>query len=66
MNYIKGKGILVGTYSDEDVRNSKDQREVYAMMEKTGYNSVNTEVIKKNGIDYLKVYVCKSEDVRYN
>lgn len=65
MNYIKGKGILVGTFNEEDIANGKDKVEVKRMTEQTGYKYTNTEFVKKNGkIVGMKVYVCDVNDFK--
>lgn len=65
MEYIKGKGILVGTYNEDDLANGKDKVDVQRMKEETGYNYTNTEFIKSKGKPIgIKVYVCSVEDFK--
>lgn len=65
MNYIKGKGILVGTFSEEDISTGKDKIEVKRMAEQTDCKYTNTEYVKKNGkIVGIKIYVCNAEDFK--
>lgn len=64
-NYIKGKGILVGAFNEDDLKQSKDKAQVKKMKEETGYQYTNTEFVKKNGkIVAMKVYVCTLDDMR--
>ncbi len=64
-NYIKGKGILVGTYNDKDLSLGVDKVATRRMQALTGYNYTNTKLIKRNGhIIGLSVYVCSKEDFK--
>ena len=61
--YIKGKGILVGTYTEKDLDENKDRIDLFKILEETGLKYSNTEFIKKNGkIIAMKVYACTLED----
>ncbi len=63
--YIPGKGILVGTYSEQDLDAGKDRRDVAEMQEKTGLKYTNTMVIKDSGIPVgLRVWICTAEDCK--
>ena len=65
MEYIKGKGVLVGTFNENDLVNGKDKVETQRMKEETGYNYTNTEFVKRKGkIVSMKVYVCSMEDFK--
>ena len=65
MEYIKGKGILVGTYNENDLANGKDKVDVQKMKEETGYNYTNTEFVKSKGkVIGMKMYVCSVEDFK--
>jgi hypothetical protein len=65
MNYIKGKGILVGTFNEEDIANGNDKFAVKKLAEQTGYKYTNTEFIKKNGkVVGMKIYVCDVNDFK--
>lgn len=65
MKYIKGKGILVGTYNENDLANGKDKVDVQRMKEETGYKYTNTEFVKNKGkVGSVKVYVCSMEDFK--
>lgn len=65
MDYIKGKGVLVGTYTETDIANGKDKEDVKKVSEETGYKYTNTEFVKKNGkVSGIKIYVCSLEDFK--
>lgn len=61
--YIKGKGILVGTFSESDLDEGADRKAVEAAMAETGLNYTNTEPVYSRGkIVGLRIYVCTLED----
>ena len=65
MEYIKGKGILVGTYNENDLANGKDKVDVQRAKKETGYKYTNTDFVKKNGkIILADIYVCSLEDFK--
>lgn len=65
MDYIKGKGILVGIYNEKDLANKKDKEDFKKMSEETGYKYTNQELVMKKGkIVGMKLYVCKQEDFK--
>lgn len=67
MKYIKGKGILVGIYNEEDIELKKDKSDVERVKKETGYQYTNIEYVKKRGcIIGLKIYVCSGEDCLSN
>lgn len=62
-NYIPGKGILVGTYSESDIASGRDKRDVAEMQARTGLKYTNTMVIKNSGVPVgLRIWVCTMED----
>lgn len=54
--------ILVGNFSEEDLKNGKDKKKVEEMKKKTGLNYTNTKIITKNGKKYLSIWLCNVED----
>lgn len=65
MEYIKGKGILGGTYNENDLANGKDKIDVQRIKEETGYNYTNTEFVKSKGkVVGMRVYVCSMGDFK--
>lgn len=63
--YIKGKGILVGTFSMDDLDAGKDTEAVMAAEEETGLRYTNTELVRSKGnIVGLRVYVCTLDDMK--
>ena len=63
--YIKGKGILVGTFSMSDIDTGKDTEAVMAVKEETGLCYTNTELVRSKGnIVGLRIYVCTLDDMK--
>ena len=61
--YVGGKGIYLGEFSEQDIRDKKDREEVKRVQAETGLKYVRLEDVKKGKkIIALKVYVCKLED----
>lgn len=65
--YIKKKGILVGTFTKDQLKKKIDKIEVDKAMEKYGLKYTNTEFVHKGGqIVGLRVYVCNLKDADFN
>lgn len=65
--YIKGKGILVGTFTESDIDEKADRKAVDKAMAETGLNYTNAELVYSKGkIAGLRVYVCTLEDSHYS
>ena len=62
--YIKGKGIPVGTFTEEDLKKGIDKIMVNKKMEETGLKYTNTKIIKEHGIRKLAIWVCNVEDFK--
>lgn len=63
--YIRGKGILVGTFTELDLKKNYDKEIVEQKKKETGLNYTNTEYVYENNyIIGIKIYVCAIEDVR--
>lgn len=63
-NYIKGKGIFIGTFDLEDVTSGKDKEIVNKFLKENNMQYVNTTCVKKNKkIIGLKVWACTLEDM---
>lgn len=61
--YIKGKGVLVGTFTEDDMLKEIDIRAIEKVKAETGYEYVNSECIMKGDIIIgIKHYVCRLED----
>lgn len=57
------KGVFVGTFSEDDVRNGVDKQKLWAVQNETGLKYCNTEFVKKKGkIVGLKIWACSLED----
>lgn len=62
--YVKGKGILVGCFNEQQIKDKEDKVAIRNMMDTTGYKYTNTEFVKKNGkLTGIKVYVCELDDM---
>ena len=62
-NYIKGKGVFVGTFSVDDIINGKDKTEITKSKESTGLQYLHAEHVRKGkNIVGVKVYVCNIDD----
>lgn len=65
MQYIEGKGYLVGCFNEEELIKKNDKVALKKAMEETGLKFVNTEYIKKGkNIIGLKIYVCTQSEVQ--
>ena len=61
--YIKGKGVLVGTFTEDQLRKKIDKMEIAKAKEKYELKYINSEfVCKGNQITGIRVYVCNLED----
>lgn len=58
--YIKGLGVFVGKFSENDLRNGIDKKAVEKKKKETGLKYTNTKIIK-NG---LAIWVCNADDFR--
>lgn len=64
-NYIKGKGILVGEFNSDDIKNKIDKIKVEEKMNETGLKYTNSEIIKKKkDIVGIRLYVCNLDDMK--
>jgi len=62
-NYIKGKGILAGEFTQEDLSNGADEKVVKKIMSDTGLTDIRVDFITEGTmITKAKVYVCTEED----
>ena len=62
--YIRGKGILVGTFTELDLKNGRDKETVEKKKKETGLGYTNTEFVRKNGdIVSIRIYVCTVDDI---
>ena len=66
-NYIKGKGIFVGTYTEKELDEEKEKIDIAKMKEKTGLKYINSEFVRKKGkVVAIKFYVCTMDDMNFN
>ena len=66
MNYIKGKGILVGEYSEADLDRGIDKIDLKKVQDDNpNYTYTYTEFIKRKGeIIGIRLYACNLEDLK--
>ena len=63
--YIRGKGILVGTFDESDLKNGRDKEAVEKKKKETGLSYTNTEFLRKNDDTVsIRIYVCTVDDVK--
>lgn len=64
--YIKGKGVLVGTFTKDQLKKKIDKIEIAKAKEKYGLKYINSEFLEKGGqLTGMRVYVCNLEDVNW-
>lgn len=64
--YIKGKGVLVGTFTEDQLRKKIDKMEIAKAKEKYGLKYINSEFLEKGGqLTGMRVYACNLEDVNW-
>ena len=62
--YVKGLGILVGKFDENDLKSGKDKELVKQKMEEYNLKYTNTKIIKEHGIRKLAIYVCNVYDFK--
>lgn len=55
--------VLVGDFSEDDLKNKVDKKAVEKKKEETGLEYTNTKIINKKGQRYLRVWVCNLDEV---
>lgn len=61
--YIKNKGILVGTFDEEQLKKKIDKMEIAKAKEQYGLKYINNELVYKGSkIVGIRVYLCNLED----
>ncbi len=50
-------GTYVGTYTLEDLKSKKDKKDLERLQQFYHYSTIQSKIIKDNGIDKLIVYV---------
>jgi len=63
-DYIKGLGILVGKFTENDLKSGIDKEIVKEKQEEYNLKYTNTKIIKENGIRKLAIYVCSVYDFK--
>ena len=63
-SYIKGLGILVGKFTENDLKSGKDKEIVKQKQEEYNLKYTNTKITKENGIRKLAIYVCNFYDFK--
>lgn len=59
-NYIKGLGIYVGEFKENDLKQGIDKIKVNEIMQETGLKYTNSKVTKNS----IKIWVCNLEDFK--
>lgn len=63
--YIKGFGVYVGEFNEEEIKAGKDRSLVKAAKDRNSLDYINVELIKDNhSVVGMKLWVCKREDLR--
>lgn len=62
--YIKGLGVFVGKFSENDLKNGIDKKAVEKKEKETGLKYTNTKIIKEKGVTKLAIWVCNVEDFK--
>lgn len=62
--YVKGLGVLVGTFDEYELKKGIDREKIEEKKKETGLNYVNTKIVKENNIRKLKVWVCNANDFK--
>ena len=53
---------LVGDFNENELKSGIDKQRVVEEKRKTGLDYVLSKIIKKNGVKYLRVWVCDLEE----
>lgn len=61
-NYIKGLGVLIGKFTEDDLINKVDKKIVEEKKKEYNLNYTNTKIIKEKGITKLAIYLCNVDD----
>jgi len=43
------KGVFIGEYNEQDLREGKDKKDVERVMSMTGFNNIDTEFVESQG-----------------
>ena len=63
--YIKGLGLYVGTFNEQDLKAHKDKQALKKVQEKTDLQYTNTKlVMKRKEIIGIKIYACNLDDFK--
>ena len=62
--YIKNLGILVGKFTEQDLKENKDKEIVNKAMNEYNLHYTNTRIIKEKGIKKLAIYICNVYDFK--
>lgn len=64
---MKNKGVFVGTFNEEDIKNNVDKQKLKEIQAATGLKYCNTEYVKKKGIIIgIKLWACSLEDCDFS
>ena len=54
--------VLVGEFSEQELIDGFDQKAIKAKKEETGLKYINSKIIKKRGVQYMRVWLCDLND----
>ena len=66
-SYIKGLGVYVGRFNEDDLKAERDKTATIRKKAETDYKYkyVNTKLIRKDGkIIAIEIYLCTAEDFK--
>jgi hypothetical protein len=54
--------VKVGTYNEDQLRHQEDKEAVELAKQKTGYNYVIANTIRRKGESFMEIYLVSNED----
>ena len=54
--------VLVGLFDENDITNGTHKKAVEQKKQETGLQYAETNIVKKNGNTYLKIWLCTAEE----
>ena len=63
--YVKGWGIPIGTFDENDLKNKKDKLALEKYQkEYPQYKYTNTKIIKENNTRKIAIFICNVNDMK--
>lgn len=63
-DYIKGLGVLIGEFTEEELKEHKDRIVIEEKKKELGLKYINAKEVKRKGIKKLAVYLCNAYDFK--